>query len=801
MESKKINFFNKLSFITLLFTVIVSIFFFIPFSPVTIEASKGFLLSVGSTLSLFFWFIARLGEGKFVIPKDKLILFAGVVPLVFLVSSFFSPSIHLSLFGSGFETGTFGSMLVLYIIFFLSAYYFQSEKKIHYLIWSLFLSGIIILLYQGLDLFINFGQKFPELVRGLTSGNLVGSWNNFALVVGLMVLLSIISLELTRSKRALKFIQYLLLVLGIFFLIIINMQLVWILVGVFSLVVFVYSLSVQHSASNMAERPRTIQKFPFVSLLVVFIAFVSLVGNNLFTDLISSKIVFSNPDVRPSFSTTAEIAFKSFKHNPAFGTGPNTFALDWSLWQPKELAQTIFWGIDFSSGYSTLSTFASTVGLFGLIALLWFLVLYAVRSVQSIKISLQKNVSNYFIVTTLVLSLYSWISVILYNPNIVMLMMAFMTSGMLIGILAYKQAIKRKEFSFLEDPRNSFFSILGLVILMVASISLTYIYVEKFTSLIYYSRGIEAEETLESLVKSETMLLRAINLDRNDTYYRSLSQVYLAQMGVLIKDSSISENVLKSSLEQLISNAVTSASGAIEQNPKYYQNYMNLGNIYTELSLIPVEGSYENAVVSYDKALIYAPNNPSIFLAKASLEYLNENNSEARKYIKQALDLKANYTDAIFLLAQLETTEGNLEEAINQAEYASQISPDDPTVYFRLGLLRYNKEDYKKASEDFIIAIEKAAMQNSSYLNAHYYLGLSYQKMGKKDDALIQFNLLKEVAPDNQDVKNAIKSLGVKTNEPEEETEEDRSEEEAGETKEVPKSELEAIKPPLQEEN
>ena len=92
-------------------------------------------------------------------------------------------------------------------------------------------------------------------------------------------------------------------------------------------------------------------------------------------------------------------------------------------------------------------------------------------------------------------------------------------------------------------------------------------------------------------------------------------------------------------------------------------------------------------------------------------------------------------------------------------------------------------------------------MQNSSYLNAHYYLGLSYQKMGKKDDALIQFNLLKEVAPDNQDVKNAIKSLGVKTNEPEEETEEDRSEEEAGETKEVPKSELEAIKPPLQEEN
>ena len=92
MESKKIDFFNKLSFVLLLFTIFACFFFFIPFSPVTLEASKGFLLSVGATLSLFFWFVARLGEGKFVIPKDKLVLFGGVIPLIFLVSSFFSPS-------------------------------------------------------------------------------------------------------------------------------------------------------------------------------------------------------------------------------------------------------------------------------------------------------------------------------------------------------------------------------------------------------------------------------------------------------------------------------------------------------------------------------------------------------------------------------------------------------------------------------------------------------------------------------------------------------------------------------------
>ena len=92
MESKKVEFFNKLSFTILLSTIFLSLFFFIPFVPVSLDASKGFLLSIGVTLALFFWLIARLGEGKFVVPKDRLILFAGAIPLVFFASSLFSSS-------------------------------------------------------------------------------------------------------------------------------------------------------------------------------------------------------------------------------------------------------------------------------------------------------------------------------------------------------------------------------------------------------------------------------------------------------------------------------------------------------------------------------------------------------------------------------------------------------------------------------------------------------------------------------------------------------------------------------------
>lgn len=756
MESKKVEFFNKLSFSILLFTILISIFFFIPYSPVFLETSKGFLISVGSTLSLFFWFIARLGEGKFVIPKDRLILFAGLISLVFLISSFFSSSLYVSLFGSGFEVGTFGSMLVLFIIFFLSSIYFQSEKRMGYFIGNLFVVGLVVVVFEVISLFVNFDRFLPGLFQGVSFGNLVGSWNNFALFVGIIVLLAVFTIELLKTKKIFKIAQYILLFLGLVFLAIINIPLVWILVGLFSVVVFVYCISVQHhKIKNSLDSTKG--KFPFTSLAVVFIALIFLVGANLFSGIISNYISFNNPDIRPSALTTVQLGWKSFLYNPVLGTGPNTFVIDWALWQPRDIAQTVFWGVDFSNGYSLLTTLAVTVGLLGLMSLLAFLIVYIKRSIQAIRVALQNSLSNYFIMTTLMISVYSWISIVVYNPNIIILMLAFASSGMLVGALVFKQVVKTREFTYLSDPRNSFFSILGLVVLMVVSASLTYVYIEKFTSIVYYSKSLNNENTIESLSKSEQKLLKAISLDKNDIYYRSLSQVYLSQIGILINDKTISQDILKSSLQQLVNNAQGAASLAINQNPKYYQNYLNLGNIYTEFVPLSIENSYESAMLAYNKASSLSPNNPAIILSKASLEFINKNNAEARKYIKQALDLKANYIDAIFLLVQIETNEGNLPEAIKQAEYAGELAPNDSSVFFRLGLLRYNNGDYAKA----VSAFEKAVILDNTYLNARYYLGLSYKKVGRINDALVQFNILNQVIPNNEDVVGAINSINT----------------------------------------
>ncbi len=755
MESKKVEFFNKLSFTTLLATIFISLFFFIPYVPVTLEASKGFLLSVGATLALFFWLIARLGEGKFSFPKDKLIIAGAAIPVVFLLSSFFSSSKYVSLFGSGFELGTFGSMLVLFIIFFLSSIYFQTEKRLWSFFLALLIGGAVLALFEIINMFIGFGRFAPGLLKGISSGNLVGSWNDFAILSGLLVLVSLSTIEFLRTKGVLLFIQYFVIVSGLFFLIVINVPLVWVLVSLFSIIMFVYSISIQQAGVKVVHTDEGKKKFPFASLIVIFVCLIFLVGNSSIGNLISRYLSVQNVDVRPLMSTTSQIAYKAIKHNPAFGTGPNTFNIDWALWQPKEVAQSAFWNVDFAQGFSSLMTFAVTTGILGLLAWLYFLFNFVLKVIRSLRKALSSSMSNYFTITTLLISIYSWVTVIVYTPNFLMFSIAFTSTGILLGILVYNQSVQSKHFSFLGDPRNSFFSILGLMVLMIVTLSTTYLYAEKFASIIYFSKGSVSSNNIESLVKSERMMSNALLLDQNDIYYRTLSQIYIAEVGVLVNDKNISEDTLKTNVQKLVNLAETSANAAVAQNPKQYQNYLNLGNVYTSLVPLQVTNSYESAVSAYDKAKALAPNNPSVILARATLEFTKKNNDEAKKFIDQALELKADYTDAIFLLAQIQTSEGNLGGAIKQAEKASALSPNDSTVFFRLGLLRYNNSDYTGA----ISAFERAVILEPQYLNAHFLLGQSYQKVGRIEDARAQFDAIAKVLPDNQDVKDALNGL------------------------------------------
>lgn len=753
MESKKVNFISKLSFISLAVTVLLSVFFFIPYSSVTLDASKGFLVSIGSTLSIFFWLIARLVDGKFVIAKDRIMLAVFAIPFMFLVASFFSSSLYSSLFGSGFEVGTFGFVLNMSILFFLSASYFQTENNLKLFFKYLFIATGVLLLMQLVYLILGVFSVNTRFFMGITSGNFVGSWNDFASFLGIMMILSIFTLEFLNLTKKYRIFLYVLIGLSLVFLMIVNIPFIWFMVGLFSLIVFVYGISMQSIKNKENESDR---KISVPALIVMIVAVLFLIGGNLFGGLISRYINFNNQDIRPSLQATANIAWHSIKHNPFFGTGPNTFDLDWSLWKPQVIKDTAYWNVDFNNGVGFVPTTLATTGILGFLSIIFFMFLFFVKGIKALNFAFKNNTSNYFLVASLILSVYGWVTLVFYNPGIFISTLTFVSSGIFIGVLILGKNISVYNISFLNDPRHSFFSILSIVLLMIVSVAGIYMYTQKFVSVVFYSKALNVSGTsLESLAKSETMLLNAIALDKNDTYYKALSQVYVAELNTLLSDKTLSQDIIKSRAQTIVSNLQQSASLAVSQSPKNYQNWVNLGNVHSALVPMGVEKAYENAVEAYDKALVYAPSNPSILLARAQLEFLKKDNASAKKYINEALAMKKDYLDAIFTMAQIQTSEGDLPGAIKQAEYASSMYPNDPSVFFQLGLLRYNNNDFGGA----IGAFENAVILNPSYYNARYFLGLSYSKAGRSNDAKVQFEILNKYIPNNPDVKKELDKL------------------------------------------
>jgi tetratricopeptide (TPR) repeat protein len=253
-------------------------------------------------------------------------------------------------------------------------------------------------------------------------------------------------------------------------------------------------------------------------------------------------------------------------------------------------------------------------------------------------------------------------------------------------------------------------------------------------------------------VKSESKILKSISLDKNDTYYRGLSQIYMAEIQAIISNKTLSADTMKSATQDRITNTESVIGSAIKQNPKYYVNWANAGNVYATLLSLGVTGSYENAVSSFAEALRLSPSNPGIILAQAQLELINKDTEKAKSLIEQALAVKSNYIDAIFTRAQIKYDAGDKSGAIADAELAAKFAPRDTTVFFKLGSLKYNTADYIGA----ISAFEMAVILDNYNHNARYLLGLSYNKAGRADDAHTQFGILHNIFPDNQEITNAF---------------------------------------------
>ncbi len=766
---RKLLAFNTSSFAVLVLMLFLLPIFFVPSPFVSFQFGKMILLATLSILAFVLFLVSLLKSGSLPIPRSSIFLALALILIVHLLSSLFGNAPSASLIGYGFEVTSFTTILILSFVTFLVSALCQSPKRLLVVFKTFFIVSLVLALFHVLRLFfgagfLSFGY-FPNIIS-----NTVGKWNELSIFFSITTILSLAALDILRSSLKARVVLSIFLILSLVMLVVINLPIVWYVIGAISLIFFVYLLSfggvqtntmdVVSSSSGETRLKSSGRRISFGSLAVLIIAIIfafTPLGSTINAS-IATKAKISSVEVRPSWSATLDISKEVFKETPLLGPGPNRFGTVWQLHRP-DVNLTNFWNTNFSHGIGFIPTTLIETGILGAIAWFIFFAFFLILGFRSTLSRFADRQSRFFVVSSFMVSLFLWIMNILYMPNTPILFLTFFFTGLFVASLYVVGFSRPLTISFSKYPRMSFVFVMTFVFIIVVSLGLGYIILGKSLSSFYYERGAAIARTSRANVDVALgSMLKALNLSSNDVYLRSVAELNVVRLGNIISTvdsgADISED-LRNEFQNVLAAAIEASRRAQMKDPENYENWLSIARVYESIIPIGVAAAYDNAKVAYGEAIKRSPRNPALYLYLARLEATQNNLSVSKQNIARAIELKPNYLDAIFFLSQIDAAEGNIRGAIVSVEKILTVSPNDPNLLFRLGLLKYGIKDYVGA----VKAFEQATSAIPVYANAKYFLGLSYEKLGRLEDAKRQFEDLARTNPENAEIKLILDNL------------------------------------------
>lgn len=112
---------------------------------------------------------------------------------------------------------------------------------------------------------------------------------------------------------------------------------------------------------------------------------------------------------------------------------------------------------------------------------------------------------------------------------------------------------------------------------------------------------------------------------------------------------------------------------------------------------------YNEALDSYTKAVIYAPQDKYTLLKIANIYKLTGNNTKALSFYDKLLTIDKDNSDAYFNKGLVYANQKNYDDAIKCFERVIQLTPDYPYAYYSLGMAYEQKGDTSKALEYYYL--------------------------------------------------------------------------------------------------
>ncbi|MDQ4120389.1 MAG: protein kinase [Acidobacteriota bacterium] len=192
---------------------------------------------------------------------------------------------------------------------------------------------------------------------------------------------------------------------------------------------------------------------------------------------------------------------------------------------------------------------------------------------------------------------------------------------------------------------------------------------------------------------------------------------------------------------------------AIDRDPTFALAYVGLADAYalsSEYNVAPPAETFPRAKAAAKRALEIEPNlaEPHTTLGYVLANY-DWNFAEAEREYKRAIELNPNYPTSHQWYAELLLALTRFDEAIAEIKRAQELDPLSPIIQTVVGLIYYQSRDYKSAVPQF----QKTIRENPDFPYVHWYLALTYDQLGKFDEAAAEeLNFLRLTGANEKDI-------------------------------------------------
>lgn len=350
-----------------------------------------------------------------------------------------------------------------------------------------------------------------------------------------------------------------------------------------------------------------------------------------------------------------------------FGVGPSNFVDAFTLYRPAFLNSTNLWSLRFTSGGPFYFYLLTTLGIFGLSAMVWL----AYRIIKLAKKRFELETIS-VMEKALFISLFVILAIFVFLPSPTILTVAlFAVLGFLVVTFDLSEntfVARQKTVAF---PNNFIVNSLVPLGMIAITVFVGYQLGRIIMADYYFAQSLYAAQANRG-TDTYNMQIQAMTLNPMDDNYRvTYSQTNLALANALASQKDLTDQQ-KSMVTQLVQQSIREARNAVSLAPQRAADWENLASIYQSLINF-AQGADQWTLASLNQAIVLDPSNAQLRFALGSLYFSARDYQTAAQAFNLATSLKPDYANAHYNLAQALKLLKLNDQAVQELQLTSQL--------------------------------------------------------------------------------------------------------------------------------